>query len=36
MTRTSTDVESLRQMLEQGEPVTVLDVRLEDQTSWRQ
>ena len=35
MTRTSIDVESLRQMLEQGEPVTVLDVRPEDQsTEW--
>jgi glyoxylase-like metal-dependent hydrolase (beta-lactamase superfamily II)/rhodanese-related sulfurtransferase len=33
MTRTSIDVESLRQMLEQGEPVTVLDVRPEDQSS---
>jgi glyoxylase-like metal-dependent hydrolase (beta-lactamase superfamily II)/rhodanese-related sulfurtransferase len=36
MTRTSIDVESLRQMLEQGDPVTVLDVRPEDQrTEWR-
>jgi rhodanese-related sulfurtransferase len=33
ITRTSIDVESLRQMLEQGEPVTVLDVRPEDQSS---
>jgi rhodanese-related sulfurtransferase len=36
MTRTSIDVESLRQMLEQGDTVTVLDVRPEDQrTEWR-
>jgi glyoxylase-like metal-dependent hydrolase (beta-lactamase superfamily II) len=36
MTRTSIDVESLRGMLERGEPVTVLDVRPEDQrTEWR-
>jgi glyoxylase-like metal-dependent hydrolase (beta-lactamase superfamily II) len=35
MTRTSIDVESLREMLERGEPVTVLDVRPEDQsTEW--
>jgi glyoxylase-like metal-dependent hydrolase (beta-lactamase superfamily II) len=33
MTRTSIDVESLRQMLEQDEPVTVLDIRLENQSS---
>ena len=31
MTPTSIDVESLREMLERGEPVTVLDVRPEDQ-----
>ena len=36
MTRTSMDVESLREMLERGEPVTVLDVRPEDQRAeWR-
>src|SRR5215218_1371412 len=36
LTRISIDVESLRQMLEQGAPVTVLDVRPEDQrTEWR-
>src|SRR5829696_8525387 len=36
MTRTSIDVESLREMLERGEPVTVLDVRPEDQrVEWR-
>jgi glyoxylase-like metal-dependent hydrolase (beta-lactamase superfamily II) len=36
MTRTSIDVESLREMLERGEPVTVLDVRPEDQRAeWR-
>jgi glyoxylase-like metal-dependent hydrolase (beta-lactamase superfamily II) len=36
MTRTSIDLESLREMLERGEPVTVLDVRPEDQrTEWR-
>jgi glyoxylase-like metal-dependent hydrolase (beta-lactamase superfamily II) len=35
MTRTAIDVESLREMLERGEPVTVLDVRPEDQsTEW--
>ena len=35
MTRTSIDVESLRQMLGQGDTVTVLDVRPEDQhTEW--
>ncbi|HEX2742352.1 MAG TPA: MBL fold metallo-hydrolase [Rubrobacter sp.] len=33
MTHTSIDVESLREMLERGEPVTVLDVRPEDQRS---
>lgn len=33
MTRTSIDLESLRKMLERGEPVTVLDVRPEDQRS---
>ena len=31
MTRTSIDVESLREMLERGDPVTVLDVRPENQ-----
>ncbi|HET7270933.1 MAG TPA: MBL fold metallo-hydrolase [Rubrobacter sp.] len=31
MTRTSIDLESLREMLERGAPVTVLDVRPEDQ-----
>ena len=36
MTRTSIGLESLREMLERGEPVTVLDVRLEDQhKEWR-
>jgi glyoxylase-like metal-dependent hydrolase (beta-lactamase superfamily II) len=36
MTHTSIDVESLRKMLERGEPVTVLDVRPEDQRAeWR-
>ena len=36
MTRTSIDMESLREMLERGEPVTVLDVRPEDQRAeWR-
>jgi glyoxylase-like metal-dependent hydrolase (beta-lactamase superfamily II)/rhodanese-related sulfurtransferase len=36
ITRISIDVESLRQMLEQGAPVIVLDVRPEDQrTEWR-
>jgi glyoxylase-like metal-dependent hydrolase (beta-lactamase superfamily II)/rhodanese-related sulfurtransferase len=36
MTRISIDVESLRQMLEQGAPVIVLDVRPEEQrTEWR-
>jgi glyoxylase-like metal-dependent hydrolase (beta-lactamase superfamily II) len=36
MTRTSIDVESLREMLERREPVTVLDVRPEDQRAeWR-
>ena len=36
MTRTSIDLESLREMLDRGEPVTVLDVRTEDQRSeWR-
>jgi glyoxylase-like metal-dependent hydrolase (beta-lactamase superfamily II)/rhodanese-related sulfurtransferase len=36
MTRASVDIESLRQMLEQGAPVTVLDVRPEAQrTDWR-
>ena len=36
MTRTSIEMESLREMLERGEPVTVLDVRPEDQRSeWR-
>lgn len=36
MSRTSIDVESLREMLERGEPVTVLDVRPEDQRAeWR-
>jgi len=36
MTGTSIDVESLRDMLERGEPVTVLDVRPEDQrTEWQ-
>ena len=36
MTRASIDVEALRRMLERGEPVTVLDVRPEDQrTEWR-
>lgn len=35
MTRTSIDVGSLRELLERGEPVTVLDVRPEDQsTEW--
>jgi glyoxylase-like metal-dependent hydrolase (beta-lactamase superfamily II) len=35
MTRASIDVESLREMLERGEPVTVLDIRPEDQgTEW--
>ncbi len=35
MTRTSIDVESLREMLDRGAPVTVLDVRPEDQgTEW--
>lgn len=33
MIRTSIDIESLRGMLERGEPVTVLDVRPEDQRS---
>ena len=33
MTRTSIEVESLRKMLERGVPVTVLDVRPEDQRS---
>ncbi|HJQ27777.1 MAG TPA: MBL fold metallo-hydrolase [Rubrobacter sp.] len=33
MTRTSIDPESLRHMLERGEPVSVLDVRPEDQRS---
>ncbi|HEX6709658.1 MAG TPA: MBL fold metallo-hydrolase [Rubrobacter sp.] len=33
MIRTSIDLESLRGMLERGEPVTVLDVRPEDQRS---
>ena len=33
MTRTSIDVQVLREMLERGEPVTVLDVRPEDQSS---
>jgi rhodanese-related sulfurtransferase len=36
MTPTSIDVASLRQMLEKGDTVTVLDVRPEDQRSeWR-
>jgi len=36
MTRTSIDLESLREMLERGAPVTVLDVRPEDQRAeWR-
>jgi glyoxylase-like metal-dependent hydrolase (beta-lactamase superfamily II)/rhodanese-related sulfurtransferase len=36
MTRTSIDVESLRKMLKRGEPVTVLDVRPEDQRAeWQ-
>jgi glyoxylase-like metal-dependent hydrolase (beta-lactamase superfamily II)/rhodanese-related sulfurtransferase len=36
MTRASIDVESLREMLEQGEPVTVLDVRPENQRAeWQ-
>ncbi|MBA3426629.1 MAG: MBL fold metallo-hydrolase [Rubrobacteraceae bacterium] len=36
MIRTSIDLESLREMLEQGASVTVLDVRPEDQrTEWR-
>jgi glyoxylase-like metal-dependent hydrolase (beta-lactamase superfamily II)/rhodanese-related sulfurtransferase len=36
MSGTSIDVESLREMLERGEPVTVLDVRPEDQRAeWR-
>ena len=36
MTHTSIDVDSLREMLEGGEPVTVLDVRPEDQRAeWR-
>jgi glyoxylase-like metal-dependent hydrolase (beta-lactamase superfamily II)/rhodanese-related sulfurtransferase len=36
MTRTSIDVESLREMLERGDPVTVLDVRPGDQRAeWR-
>jgi glyoxylase-like metal-dependent hydrolase (beta-lactamase superfamily II)/rhodanese-related sulfurtransferase len=36
MTRTSIDAESLRDMLERGEPVTVLDVRPEDQrVEWQ-
>ena len=36
MTRTSIDLKSLREMLERGVPVTVLDVRTEDQrTEWR-
>jgi rhodanese-related sulfurtransferase len=36
MTLTSIDVESLREMLEREEPVTVLDVRPEDQRAeWQ-
>ena len=36
MTRTTIDVESLREMLERGDPVTVLDVRPGDQwAEWR-
>jgi glyoxylase-like metal-dependent hydrolase (beta-lactamase superfamily II) len=36
VTRTSIDVQGLREMLERGEPVTVLDVRPEDQrTAWQ-
>jgi glyoxylase-like metal-dependent hydrolase (beta-lactamase superfamily II) len=36
MTRTSIDLESLREMLERDEPVTVLDVRPEDQRAeWK-
>jgi rhodanese-related sulfurtransferase len=36
MTRTSIDVESLRQMMDQGDTVTVLDVRPKDQhTEWQ-
>jgi glyoxylase-like metal-dependent hydrolase (beta-lactamase superfamily II)/rhodanese-related sulfurtransferase len=36
MTRTSIDIETLREMLERGEPITVLDVRPEDQRAeWQ-
>jgi glyoxylase-like metal-dependent hydrolase (beta-lactamase superfamily II) len=36
MSRTYIDVESLREMLERGEPITVLDVRPEDQRAeWQ-